>query len=106
MKPLLLAAGLLAMTAIGCPAMIHTRTTPLQVEVRPVVITVEENPHVCRSRRIVGYGRSPCTTHTIIEHRSVVRTHRHRHSVVHTPRHRHARRHNHRTTRRHHHRHH
>jgi len=96
MRSLLLTAGLLAMSATGCVGMVHTRTTPLQVEVRPTVITVEENPHVCRSRRIVGYGRSPCTTHTIIEHRSVVRTHRHRHSVVRTPRHRHVRRHTHR----------
>lgn len=104
MKGLILAAGLLAISATGCVGMVHTRTTPLQVEVRPTVITMEERPHICSSRRIPSYGRSPCTTYTVVQHRTVVRTHRHRYSVVRRPHHHHHRRHTHRTHRRHHHR--
>ena len=72
---------LLAVLITGCAG--TQPSNSLQVEVVPTIITLEENPRACASRRISGYERSPCTTYTLIRHRTVVRTHRYRRSPIH-----------------------
>ena len=76
LKLILLLTALIA----GCAG--TQPSNSIQIEVVPIIITLEENPRACASRRISGYERSPCTTYTRIEHRTVVRTHRYRRSSI------------------------